>query len=187
MALEPLTVWQATYADEVVPTQDPVTGALNLANWAAARVNGNLNLAGVGGPGMIFTFNSAAWAAALQLLPPTPLAEIGATNFANSWSTAMAASLAITQPGTSVTPTPLPPTTFSVVNATIIDPTGITAGNLKLIELKDAEPSSNPLEVPLVEFLRDAFLLLTITTSGLDSVPTPAGPNPLTDPLRAVI
>lgn len=183
MALESLQVWKDSYASAVTATGTPA----DLAAWVGARVNGKLQLSSITGPGMLFTFNVATFTAALLLLPPVPLAELGATNFSNAWSTAMASSIALTAPGTIVGSPPLPTNTFSSVTTTTIDPTSIALGAAKLIELKDAEiDSPDPKDAPIVPFMKEAFELLTITTQGLDSTPTPAGPLPLTDPARGV-
>lgn len=185
--LETLDIWRSTYAAAMVVPADPLTGATSLANWLSARLIGKLDLDGVLPPGPLALnfslFGTAAFVALLAAVVPTTSPLVGATVFANAFQAGILASVAATLPGTSILLIPTPASTFSVVTTTtIIDSGG--AAYAKVLELQNAQPKDNAADSDVPLKLREAVLLLKITTVGLDSTaPTPLA---LTDLLRAV-
>lgn len=186
MAIDPLATWRSTLA--ALPKVADNSWATNFAAWVADRINNkittnptNLTLASP----LVFVFPQATFATQLVALTPTGNALAGITGFADAWKAAIdtvlfPATLNVA-PGAFVPPA-TPATTFSTVTSVLLDPASVTAARAKIIELATAPPVAdvNDSEFP-VKF-REAFLLLTITVSGLDSTPTPAGPLPLTVP-----
>jgi hypothetical protein len=182
MPLEPLATWQSTYADEVGPTADPITGALAIANWLGDRLDGKLSAdAGIGGPGLTYTFNRAIFATALSALPPTPDATAGALAFATAWETAALISIPLMAPLSYIL-VATPATTWSVVTTTILDAPSVVLGKAEVFGLKDAEPAPTAEKSETPEAFREAHLLHTITTTGIDSTIS----LPLVDVARGV-
>jgi hypothetical protein len=179
--IDPLATWQTTFAN--LPKVADTSWAQNFADWADARVTSKMKLNGIGGPNMTFTFNKSLFAAQLIALLPTDDALAGITGFALAWEAAIIASVAATAAGSYIG-APTPSTTWSVVNSTVIDPPSIALGKAKIIELKDAPATDNALDSEFPIKFREAFLLLTVTTDGLDS--DGDGPYPLIDTARAV-
>ena len=181
--IDSLSIWQSTF--EALSKQEDWTQ--NFADWVDNRVTNKMDLIGVlhpSGNALSFTFNKSTFKSALELLPIVSNKVIGVTGFANAWESALLASSVSTLSGSyigSATPT----TTWSVVNSTVLDAPGIAAGKAKILELAN-DPNVGAGESKFPEKFMDAFLLLTVTTTGLDSTPTPAGPLPLNDASRAV-
>lgn len=182
MAVDALSTWQTTFA--ALPKTKDTSWAANFATWADDRVTSKLTQdSGIQGPGLTFTFNKAIFQTALLLLLPVPDALLGIKGFADAWQTAMASSVAITAVGSSVG-APSPATTWSVVASTTIDPASIVLGHTKILELVNSPKVADALESEFPIKFREAFLLLTISTLGTNSVaPTP---GPLNDLARAV-
>lgn len=187
MAVDILTKWQTELL--LLPKVADTSWALTFATWAEKRVSKANAVDSVGlfpDPAMLvpstftFTFNVATFAAQLISLGPTSNALDGITAFANAWATAIAASTAVVA-ASSFKPPTSPATLFSVVASTVIDPASIAAGKAKIITLA-LEPAPTGQASKFPEKFRDAFKLLTITVTGTDSTPTPAGPLPLTVP-----
>jgi len=181
--IDPLATWRSTLA--ALPKVADTSWAANFAGWVADRVVSIETDASVldSSAGFVFVFNEALFASQLIALTPVNDALAGITGFADAWEAAI---LTTVFPATlnvsagAFAGSPSPATTFSVVNSVVLDPPSILAAKNKIIELATAAPVAdvNDSEFP-VKF-REAFLLLTITVSGLDSTPAPAGPLPLT-------
>jgi len=78
-----------------------------------------------------------------------------------------------------------PPTLFSAVATTLIDPPSILLAKAKILELVTAPPEADAQDSLFPEKFRDATLLLTITVSGTNSVtPTPAPLSAASVPLE---
>ena len=186
MALEPLTTWQSTFADLPL-TNDKVEGAQNLADWLGDRLDNLLVCEPViQGPNIIYTFDRATFATELANLPIVNNPETAAKNIANAWNSALSGTTAVMQLGSSIGP-PSNPTLWSSITSTTIDAPSIALGKAKVEELKDANPVKKAKDSDFPIKLREAHLLHTITTVGLDSTPGPSGPLPLTDTSRGVV
>ena len=180
MAIDPLATWQSTFA--ALPLVADDSWKANVSDWLDARIAG-LALNGIGGPGLAFTFAKSSFQSALD--PVDPALGNGAVVLAAAFETSVLGSSYATGTGSyigSATPT----TTWSVVNSTIVDAVSVAAGKAKVLELLSAPIVDAAIDSDFPVKMREAFLLLTISTSGLNSVVPPAGPNPLNDPFRAV-
>lgn len=183
--IDSLATWQSTLA--ALPKVADASWSLNFANWYANRIvniqpnQTILNTAA----GFTFTFPTSTFASQLATLTPTTNQLSGVTGFANAWAAAM--TLIVFPVSLSVSAGAFvgissPPTLFSTVTATVLDPASIAAGKAKILELATAPVVSDPLMSEFAEKFRDATLLLTITVTGLNSVPPPPGPQPLVAP-----
>ena len=180
MALEPVGTWKSTLA--ALPSVADSSWASAFASWYSARIATiSPDPSVFAAVGFVFTFNAATFQAQLLTLGPTDDPAAGASGFANAWEAAILASTALVAPGSALVP-PSPPTTFSVVATTVIDPTSVAAGKAKLLELAAAPPVSDANNSQFPVKFREATALLSITVTGTDSTPTPAGPLPLTAP-----
>lgn len=182
MPIEPLQTWKDEL--ENLPKVADNSWALNFANWYASMIIGiEPDPAALTPTGWVFTFPAPVFAANLQSLAPTDSQLDGISGFADAWLAAAQISTIVVAPGTIVGPPPgTPPAIFSVVNPppeTQIDPSSVTAAKAKILELVTAPPAGSAQDSQFPEKFRDATLLLTISVSGLDSTPTPAGPLPL--------
>lgn len=185
MAIDALQIWKDELA--ALPKVADTSWAANFAAWYADRLAGITTSPSALVPtGFVFTFAQAAFAAQLLSLAPTTSAAAGIMGFANAWQTALLATTAVVGPGSFKPPTS-PATLFSAVISTIIDPASITAGKAKLLELVTAPPVADPQNSAFPVKFREATLLLSITVTGLDSTPTPAGPLPLVAALVPLI
>jgi len=185
MPVDPLAIWNSTWA--TLPL-DP-TGVLYppvIGTWLATRVLGftfdPLSLAGT--PPTLLTWAKPVFEAGITGMIPDPTQVLGATTLATAWESAILASTILALPGSFVIP-PTPATTFSVVTSTLIDIPSVTAAKIALISaLSTALPTPGIL-FPVPTELRTAFLSVTYTASGLNSiVPTP---TPLIVPGIAVL
>lgn len=177
MAVDVLQDWKDTLA--ALPKVADTSWAANFAGWYADRIVGiTTNPANLVPVGFTFTFAQPVFAAQLLALTPVGDALSGITGFANAWETALLATTVAVSPGSAIPP-PTPPTIFSVVTTTVIDPASIAAGKAKILELVTAPPVADAQNSLFPVKFRDATLLLTITVTGLDSQPPPsAGPGP---------
>jgi len=180
LTLEALTIWQQTFATDMVPTNSPTWPTI-LADWMAERVDNKLDLPGLGGPGRVYTFNKSGFASALASMSPTNDAVAAITTLANAWASSLGTM--VVSPGTYIEPA-TPSTTWSVVHSSIIDAPSIALAKAKVQELQANNLVQSALDSDFPVKFREAFLLLTVTTDGLDS--DSDGPYPLTDSARAV-
>lgn len=153
-----------------------------MASAIASLVNNLVTLTTVTGATQ-FTFQQAIFAAQLASIPPGPVAAVQAQLFANAWASAVQASILVVAPG-AYFGAPAPPTLFSVVAATIIDPPSVIAASSFLaLQLAAAAPVAVGIQNTYGSAIHDAFLKLTATVTGINSVSPPAGPQPLIVPL----
>lgn len=181
MAIDSLSTWKSTF--DALAKQSDWTP--DFSTWVDDRVTSKMDLPGIGHaspPAFTFTFAKSTFKAALDLLVPVADVTVGITSFSVAWETAVIASVAVVK-ALSFIGTLTPATQWSSVTSTVIDPASILLGKAKIIELASEDPDA-PSKFP--DKFRDAFLLLTVTTTGLDSTPTPTGPLPLVDAARAV-
>ncbi len=187
MTIEALNIWQSTFKDEVIPTDGPEWPSV-FTNWYAARFDTpNLSLPGltIASGNLPVTFGKAAFEAVFSTLAPGLTQAAAMAIIANAWEAGLIASTVSVLPGDSVG-APLPATIWSVVSASIFDPASVVLGKAKILELIGAENVGDALDAAAPVKFREATLLLTATTTGLDSTPAPAGPLPLVDTARAV-
>lgn len=188
--IDPLSTWQSTLA--ALPKVADTSWALNFADWYSNRIvniQPNQTILNTS-TGFVFTFSTATFAAQLITLGPTFNQAAGIAGFANAWATAIALTIfpaTLNVSAGAFIGTSTPPTLFSAVTAVVLDPASIVAAVAKINELATAPPVSDPTMSQFSEKFRDATLLLTITVTGLNSVPPPPGPNPLVAPLVPLV
>lgn len=174
MPVDPLNTWKSTLAS--LPSVSDASWSISFSSWYASRIIGispdpSVFLAS----GFLFTFNTALFATGLVALPPVPTTAAGVLGFAAAWEAAILASVVIVGPGSALLPSS-PATLFSVVAATIIDPTSIVLAKAKLMELATAAAVSDAMDSEFPVKFREATLLLSISVTGVNSivpVPTP--------------
>lgn len=187
MTLEALSTWQSTFKDQVVPTEGS-DWPDNFTDWYAERVDSpRLSLPGltIAAPPLPVTFGKAAFKAIYSTLTVGLTQAAAMAIIANAWEAGLLASTVSVLPGDSIG-TPSPATTWSSVTSCVFDTLSIAAGKNKILELVGAGNVDDALDTPAVVKFREATLLLTVTTTGLDSTPSPGGPLPLVDAARAV-
>lgn len=190
--LDNLATWRSTLT--ALPKVSDDSWAENFATWVSERLSpltavdtkgietDPLSLTLVSPPpvGFVFTFDETTFMDELVLLTPTDDPTAGITAFANAWETTINNTLFPTTlnvtPGAFIPPTS-PTTLFSVITSVVLDPLSIQAAKAKIIELASSMPVDDPNDSDFPVKFREAFLLLTITVSGLDS--TPGTPLPL--------
>lgn len=181
MAIDALNVWQSSFA--ALPKVGDASWSQNIANWVDSHVNGKLSTPGA--TGLSFSWGKSTFAAQLASMVPQGSITAGASQVADAWLAAINASSMGRAPGSFIG-SPSPPTTWSSVATTSFDAGSKSSGRAKVFEIKDGPENPDPLMSPFPIKLREAFLLLTVTTTGTNSVSPPAGPNPLVDSGRAV-
>lgn len=178
--LDDLTTWKNEWA--AIPLVADDSWKQTMGDYLEARTVG-MELPGIGGPGFSWTFSTSTFVSGLSGVDANT--GDGVEKIASSFESAILASTLSVAPGSWVGVS-TPSTTWSVVSSTIFDAPGLSLGKNKILELTSAAPVEDALDSEFPVKLRDAFLLLTVTTSGLDSTPAPSGPLPLTDAARAV-
>lgn len=174
MSVDDLSVWKTELKN--LPKVADNSWANNFSGWADDRVTSKMDLLVI--DIFTFTFNKSSFESGLISLGPTESASDGITAFADAWETAINASIVVVPVGASIG-APSPMTTWSVVTETIILSASISLAKLKILELISSPPvdDSDNSEFPIK--FRDAYLLLQIQVTGLDSqLPPPAGPGP---------
>ena len=187
MTLEALTIWKSTFKAEVVPTASP-EWTTNMTNWYTDRINTpNLELPGLTlvAPPLPMVFGSSAFKAIFETLSAGLTQEAAMIIIADAWQAGLDASIVSVLAGDSIG-VPSNATTWSSVTSSIFDAPSIAAGKAKILELIGAPNVDDALDAEMPVKFREATLLLTVTTTGLDSTPSPGGPLPLVDALRAV-
>lgn len=180
MALASVSSWQDDWQNNVPNVSDDSWQA-NLANFVADHVTSLLTSNGlfkaVGQPALTFTFAKATFQSNLG----TGTADELVAAFQAAW----AASTYVVPVGSFIG-TDTPATKFSVVASCIPDAASLVLAAAKIAQVigipvasaDDGYKSQFPVK------LREAFLLITITTTGTNSVaPTP---STLTDTARAL-
>lgn len=169
--LEPLSRWQSTLK-AIAPT-DQITWTSALARWAAERTTGKLTLTGITGTPVQYIFNLATFDGMLKTCAPTDKSIMAANQMANAWQSAALASPLMVLPGASLG-APSPATTWSAV-ASLVDPVSVIAGRMVLTQgILAAQAVDDAYLSKLAEAFRNAFLTLTATATGINSLPIPA-------------
>lgn len=190
MTTDSLQDWIDTYVNDVPNVvDDSGVGPANVSDWNDLRVTNKLDTPGLEGPvsgtGFTFTFNDAVFQTQLEnLIGGTK--PLGIEELALAWGSAITSSAGVVVALTSIG-APSNITTWSAISSTVIDPVSVIVGQDKIRELLFASTEKPKEESDFPVRMREAFLLLTITTTGLDSVPSGSGgPFALVDPARAV-
>jgi len=186
MPIDPEQLWKQRFND--LPKDGGAGGswATQVAKATDEGVTNKLQLSGITGQ-VTFTFQKAIFENLIKLAVPAPSAFPGAQAIATAWKTATLASVIVVAPGAFIG-SPAPPTTFSVVISSVIDPPSVAAGYSTLFTLlTTVQGVSNGLDNIIGPALRKAFSLLTVTVTGIDSTPPPNGPLPLVAPLTPVM
>lgn len=173
-----LATWRTSYS--ALPQVGDDSWKANLANYLGDELDGLLNLQTyvTGGGFPVFTFDRATFQSNL-----TDGVGTGVAGMQAAFTAAIATSTWVIAIGTKFG-VGTPAETFSTPGVAVPDPAGISAGAAKIGELASAAPTSDPDESEFPLKLREAFLLLTYTVTGTNSVaPTP---GPISDPLRGV-
>jgi hypothetical protein len=151
----------------------------NMATAVDDLTTGKLELTNIQTTPASFTFGKPAFKTALMAVTPTTSASAGALNFATAWELGMLGSFMLVTPGASVG-VPTPATIFSIVGGTIVDPPSLIIAKAGLVSAISGLGAASNADAFASAF-RDAFLALTYTTSGTNSI-VPV-PTPLVDPL----
>ena len=161
-----------------LPVTVTISWAANFANWVYGRVVAN-QLLGVVTAAVPLNFQKSVFQAQLESCVITTSSLAGATQFANAWEAAIMASATLMVSSGDYVGSSGPGTTWGSVDSKIIDPASISAGKAIIISLGSEGPVSLSSDSKFPEKFRNAFLALTGTISGKDSVPPPGGPNTL--------
>lgn len=172
MALGPVGDWSSTFNS--LPKVGDTSWAANLADAVDGLTTGKLELTNIKTTPASFIFGKAAFEAALLPLQPVDSAMTGAQNFAGAWEQGILASVMSVSSGASVGLPATPANTFSAPPATILDAPSLVLAKAGLVSaIASIVPSENA--DTFAEAFRNAFLALTYTSTGLNSVtPTPA-------------
>jgi len=169
MPLEPKEIWQKTMKD--LEAVDNVQWVQNLSNWLFERVNAKMQISGIVGP-VSYTFNKSVFMAQMMTATPVNTMALAAMKLGTAWEAAVLASNMSVMPGSALG-APTPPTMWSAPLC-VIDPGPVSAAKAKLIkELSDVKLVDDALDSKLPALLREAFLMLTFTTSGINCLPIP--------------
>lgn len=186
--IDSLDKWKDTF--NALPKVGDSSWTDNFANWYKDRiVTIEPDASKLTAVGFVFKFDADIFSAALKALTPTLSAVEGISKMADAWLSAM--SLVIYPATLSVSAgsfigSASPPTLFSAIISVLLDPPSILAAKVKLLELiTSPRTSGNDSKFP--ELFREATLLLSITVTGLNSVPPPTGPLPLVAALVPLI
>ena len=175
MTISPLQTWRDQY--ELLELVSDDSWKQNLADYLGDLLDNAFTLSTYT-PAPIFTFDRTTFASLLDSGVDQGIASLKA-----AFQSAIQSSTMFVSVGSYIGSS-TPATTYSVVASVVPDPPSILAGQNKIQELEFAQATSDPQLSEFPEKLRDAFLLVTYTVTGTNSVaPTP---SPLTDTGRSV-
>ena len=178
MAIGSIADWRTAFG--AMPLVADTSWKGHLADVVDGLVTSLLSSPGLlnpgGQPAAVFSFAKSTFEGALSNALPATLQSALAAALSSS-SIVVPVGSYIGSPGN-------PATTFSAVSSAALDPPAVSASSAKLLELLNQTPVSDPDLAPGPVTFREAFLLLTMTTTGTNSV-TPT-PGPLTDAARAM-
>lgn len=179
MAIGNDNAWRTAFADMPVVSDSSWKG--NLANTLGDLVDGLLSSPGLfnpsAQPAAVFTFGRAAFQSALS--------GNTAAVISSAFNAGLTASTVVVATGSYVGSL-TPATTFSVVATAILDPASVALAVAEILTIEGKTPVADPMQSAVPPVFRSAFLKLTMTTTGTNSVVPPAGPNPLTDAARSM-
>jgi hypothetical protein len=171
MALANSAAWQSAYADPTkMPAVADTSWKANLALFFSDLTDDLLKCstvyASAGVPAGSFTFNAAAFQAALS--------GSGLGVISNAWETAILASTMVVATGAFVGEPKTTANTFSAISSTVIDVASISAAKSYIAaQLAALTPVSTAGACQFPVVMRQAFLMLTVTISGSNSLGPP--------------
>jgi hypothetical protein len=184
MPIDPEPIWKQQFAS--LAPDSKMEWPTNIANIVDQRVTNKLQISGITGQ-VTFTWQKAIFENILKTMAPSPTTASGAQVIASAWQSATAVSTVVVAPGSSVG-APSPPTIFSVVISSLIDPPSIAAGSQIIVAMLTASaPVQNSMDAAIGPAILKAFKLLTVSVIGINSIPPPAGPTPLNAPFLPVL
>ena len=183
MPLAPLSTWRSTFKTMVVPTVG-VDGPIKLGMWIASNITNKpaLQNTTVISPSFTCVWDPSPFISLMTGIPPSLSSILYATKLSQAWAASTQASILSVPSGASVGP-PTPATTFSAPPIALFNPASVAAGIaliLAKVSTAPAVPDSD--QSVTVQALYEATKQLTVTITGLNSIPTPAGPLPLIVP-----
>lgn len=186
MAILPQTTWSGSYRESNPPDIGNSLWKIALADWIDSMLNGLIQLNGMTGPGLQFTFDKETFLNGLSGVTSKP--PNGIQKLSDAWFSAMNSSTWVVPAGSSIG-APSPTTTFGPTPPPVATPDAstLTAGKNKILELLQAPSVTDPAQSQFPIKLREATIGITVSTVGVDSTPTPAGPLAINDLTRAVI
>lgn len=180
MPIDPQSAFKSAISS-LKPTNGPLW-AKDIADAVDGLVTNKAGLSVITGT-CTFTFNKALFMAGIMGLVPSLVAPIAAQTIGIAWGNAMLASIMVVAPGAFIG-SPAPPTLFSVIISTIVDPPSVVAAQTALIATLSAMQAVKiASDSVLGPALHTAFMSCTATVTGMNSIPPPAGPLPLVAPL----
>jgi len=171
--LGPVSDWES--ALNSLPKVKDTSWAANLADAVDGLTTGMMELINIKTIPASFTFGKSAFQAALLPLKPVSSATKGANNFADAWEQGVLASMMSVSPGATVGLPATPGNTYSAPPATLVDPPSVATAKAGLVTAITGIPPSEDANAFAGAF-RDAFLALTFTSTGLNSVSPTPGP-----------
>lgn len=185
MPIDPEALWKQRFKG-LQTDGSGASWADKMADAVDQGVTGKLQVSGLTGS-VTFTFKKDIFANMLKLAVPSPSPFSGAQAIATAFQVACLSSTIVVAPGAFVG-APTPPTTFSVVISSLLDPPGIAAGySIVFGTLTTMSAVPDAAEGIVGPAIRKGFTMLTVTVTGLNSVPPPVGPQPLVAPLLPVM
>ena len=189
--IDALNIW----LDEFEKLPDDPTGDMsptNLANFVNVRVTGKLDTSTSivkWDPPPSFTWQKSIFEDTLRAISKVPSSDpiIPAIKIATGWQNAVIASTVVIQPQAIMNP-PFPATSGIAATAvSIIDPASVALGYAHLVaQLSGVLPVNIKKAAVFPKAIREAFLMLTVTISGVDTKPPPTGPIPFNYPMTKI-
>ena len=165
--MDPLSIWKSEWMKLSYEVDDKWIS--NFSAYVSARVTGKLLVAPPGIGSMVYKFNTSVFMSQLKNAKGLP-------SIAKAWKAAVMASIPVIPPGLAIG-SPAPPTTFAVIASVVPVP---AAGEAQMLStLAKAKPCADPADCVMPEALYKAFMGLKFQIAGVNMVPPPAGPQPL--------
>lgn len=192
MPIDSLSIWLDEF--EKIP-QDP-TGDLApkyLAEFVDKRVTEKLDTDSKivkWNPPPTYKWKKEIFEAVLRIICKAPVNAplLPAIKMADAWQKATLASTFLIEPNAKMNP-PFPATNgIGAAPVAIIDPASVALAYAYLVaQLSSVLPVPQQRGAVFPRAVRQAFLMLTYTITGIDTKPPPTGPIPFTYPLTPVI
>lgn len=178
MATPPSPAWLSAFVSQVTPVDNAATAANNLANWINALVSGQLSPNPATLSSGTFTWNPAPFIATIASAAPSDSPSASAV-IADAWEGAINASVLLVLPGAFVGVSS-PATMFSVVSSVSVLPPTVAAAKAAMIaSLASAPGVLDASQSQFPDIIRTAFLSISYSVSGMNTLPPPSGPTPL--------
>lgn len=176
MALNALSNWKSSYKN-IPQSETKEDGVKNVSDWLEKQAS-LLVLDTSTVSSSSYTWGKDLFKSYLETLSPTE-SKLAVQELANAWEVSVIASLMVVQLGAYSGSATLA-TTWIAPPVVAILPTSVVAAKAVMVaSLLQLEPVSSFDDVQIPEILRTAFLSLQFSVAGLNSVPPPTGPQPL--------